>query len=87
MHEILFTINFTRNIFKANFTDKFWKFYNFVKNNYSWRNYVLIKIPRKKKGFFLQNFIRNLQTKNSIKYENLVMYVANELIMGLNIGS
>jgi len=48
---------------------------------------VLIKIPRKKKGFFLQNFIRNLQTKNSIKYENLVMYVANELIMGLNIGS
>ena len=41
------------------------EFYNFVGNNYPWRNCYPIKIHRKnrKKGLFSQNFITNFQKK------------------------
>jgi len=51
----------------TNFVRNTCKFYNFVVNNYSLRNYLRIKILRKngKTNYFLANFFNNFARKIS----------------------
>jgi len=79
--EIFFLRNYyqfsCKTLFVTNFVGNTCKFYNFVRNDYSQKNYLPVKIPREKwqKKYFLANFFNQFVKKSHIIWEFLVVTI------------
>jgi len=74
LHKIAANILY-KTFFTTNFAENTNKFYNFVENNYLWKNYLLIKIFRKKnsrKKKFLTNYFNKFTKKVICNIKNFI---------------
>jgi len=57
-------------------------FYNFIRNNYPWSNYLQIKILRKnnRKKYFLVNFVNKFAEKSSCSMRMRIF--SNVIVVG-----